>query len=311
MIQKFTAEEFSAHFERLLPSLQGPDSIRARTAAQNFSQQLTQNSYLDVSAVLKAAQALPTIGPRQLSRGVSVVLSPQARDERFDQAMNAFIDAARLALAARASFERDVAANAYLGRQDCRILVHQYLGTQRDRVWDGVIVVATRLSGEQVLDALEQLEFEGLLSDDAIKSSALSGAVAWFVRLNAAGRNLLDGTKTARPAPSLGPITTIISSTLTNSPIAVTGTGNVSVTVQIPPIPPDLRAAIDEDTTTSLQLRALEEEIKKPAPRGAIVAQLFGGLRTMIESMNVSTEVAAHGHEWLSALHSSIAHLLR
>jgi hypothetical protein len=27
--------------------------------------------------------------------------------------------------------------------------------------------------------------------------------------------------------------------------------------------------------------------------------------------MNLSTEIAAHGHQWLAALHTAIAHLLQ
>ncbi len=307
----FTAEEWSGHLERLLPTLQGPNSILARTAAQNFSNQFREQSYLDVRSVTSAAQALPTIGPRQVGRGITVQRQPQDRDEAFDRAMNAFIEAARTAIGARASFEQEVAANEHLGREECRVLVHQYLGTQRDRVQGPAIVVSTKLSGEQVHDALEQLEHEGLLSSDTIKSEPLVGGVGWCVRLNPAGRSLLDGTKPARPMPSFGPVTTITGSTFTNSPFAITGAGDATVTVQIPSIPPDLRGAIDADSTASLQLRALEEEIAKPAPRGAIVGQLFGGLRTTIESMNLSAEIAAHGHEWLAALHTAIQNLLQ
>ncbi|MHB8441152.1 MAG: hypothetical protein ACYDBM_03755 [Candidatus Tyrphobacter sp.] len=264
-----------------------------------------------MSAVTRAAQALPTIGARQIARGMTVQPQPQDRDEPFDQAMTAFIEAARTAIAARASFEQEVAANEHLAREECRILVHRYLGTQRDRVQCPAIVVATRLSGEQVHDALEQLEYEGLLGSDTIKSEPLDGSVGWCVRLGPAGRSLLDGTKPARPAPSFGPITTITGSTFTNSPVAITGVGDVSVTVQMPSIPPDLRAALDSDSTAALQLRALEEEVAKPTPRRPIVSQLFGGLRTTIESMNLGTEVAAHGHEWLAAVHIALAHLLQ
>ena len=297
------AEEWSRHFERLLPLMQGPNSIQARTAAHNFSQQFGEDSYLDVSAVAKAVQALTAIGPRQVGPGMYVQRQPQDRDEHFDQAMGIFIDAAQAALTLRASFERAVAANESLNREDCRTRVHQYLGTQQDRVFIRSIVAATQLSGEQVLDALEQLEFEGLLSGDTIKSGT------WLVRLNPGGRSLLDGTRPARPLPPVGPITTITGSTFQNSPIAITTGGKVRITI-LPSIPPELRAAMDADATASLQLRALEEEVAKPAPRGVVVAQIFGGLRTTIESMNVGSEVATHGHEWLMALQTALGHFL-
>jgi hypothetical protein len=307
----FTSQEWGAHLDRIEPLLIDGNSIRARQAAQTFAQQFDDQTYLDTRELTQAGRDLPAIAPQQISRGIVVPPAPGDRDPAFDEQMRRFIEIGRTAIATLRQFEADLAANEGRTREHYRDAVLKYLAGKRDFVWLSEIVPALRIAPDHVDDALEQLQYEGLLDGQSERRAYLNGVFVWRVRLNPDGRALVDGTKPARPAmPTAIEInTSIINSTVSDSPFNIAG-GNVSSTIALPAMPMPLQKAIDADETAALHLRALEQELNRSQPRKNIVKAAFQAVSTAVDSLNLSAEAVAHGHEWIGAATATLSHFL-
>jgi len=75
-------------------------------------------------------------------------------------------------------------------------------------------------------------------------------------------------------------------------------------------MPMPLQKAIDADETAALHLRALEQELNRSQPRKNIVKAAFQAVSTAVDSLNLSAEAVAHGHEWIGAATATLSHFL-
>lgn len=279
-----TSVQLRDHFDRHVMLLRTANSMHARQVALNLAQSIGD------SALGRQAKNLPTVGP---ASRFGPMPSPISRDEAFDAAIESFIQASYAVLDALAAQEKRVAANDTRSSADCRELVLKYLyASGRDNQSALAIQNALDLSNEQVIYALEQLQYERALAGDTSH-----GAELWHVRLSAHGRNLAEGTATGT-VPSV-----VVNQQFQESPSAVVGVnfGHVTQSVTVfPALPDDVREALAHSQAGKELVEALDEARKAPNP--TILRSLATTVKTLIESANVTTEVAAHGHEWLQTV---------
>lgn len=257
--------------------------------------------------VEKAAQNIgdPTLGAQaraladRIPRRFRMQGTHTPRDPQFDEAIDVFISTCHSTFDDFEEHEAAVAANANLSISDCRDRVLQYLyAAGRESRWAVQIGNDLCLSDDQVLNALEHLdEVEGAIEGQ--RSNAIGpGRLAWLVHLNAHGRNLAQGITASSGVPG-----TYVSQVFINSQVGVGQTqGPVIQNITFPPVPQDVREVLQDSTDGKELLQHWDNESSKRPPSGPRLRNILTGIKSLIESANVATEVAVHGHAWLTAI---------
>lgn len=268
--------------------------MKVRQAATNIARDLED------AQLVAQVRDLPTI-PLAGSFGAN---SPTSRNTAFDQAIEVFIEACYSRLDRLADLEIRVAENAGLSRAECRQRVLRHLfAAGREHSWSDAIGVDLALSDPQVTDALEQLDYEGAL--EAQKVEALQGTT-WRARLSVVGRNLAEGSEAST---SLTKPAIVINQEFHHSIIGSAGITQAPVTQNIgvfPQIPQDVRDFLEATEQGAESVHTYDEAVKQPRASVATLRSVVVAIKALIEGGNLATEVAAHGHEWLTA----VTHLL-
>ena len=119
-----------------------------------------------------------------------------ARDRRFNDVLDVVLKVARDIIDEREAHAKRVGANTALTRKQCRAVVLAHLTTLDDVESAHCVARTLDLSLSQVCDAFDQLQYEGSLETSRRLGTGIE--TIWFVRLNAHGRDLAEGSA---PAP--------------------------------------------------------------------------------------------------------------
>ena len=267
----FTAKELRANLDRNAELLRKhPDAAYVVTVASNVVK--------DISPVLlRQAKALPVVRKTPFS-----VVAPQNRTPEFNEALEALVGASYAALDEITKHESRVAANADLTRDECRGRALEHLkAAGRSYVWASDMSRELSLSYGQILDALEQLDYEGLLEG---QKQDFDDDPAWRVRLNVNGRNVAEG----RQQSSMFPVSLVHQEFHSGSQAAVVGANFGHVVQNItafPVMPADLRATLQETEDGAAFVRALDDANEARA-KPSILKGIVTGIKTFIEGAN-------------------------
>jgi hypothetical protein len=319
---QLTADQWIETLESNIVHLRGPNSIMARNVANKLATTFVGDDPLEQVVLLQAArEQLPTIEPPRNAHGYALGGNP-APDDRtpaFDEAMERFIALFRECVQKRRQIDAEIAANAHLDYDACLETVLAYLILQRDGMFVRPIMVGTKLSNAQVVDALQWISDRGFMSEESHR-----GTDAWYVKVNSYARDGLNQLQRKRQ-PRVEPYASAKGAappahvslhfgdhaTFVGSPIGVSGTGDVTISnesMALPAVPEELRSVLNEDVFAAKALADLKAELATTVPRKNVVVIAFGALKTSIEAATVGTELAVHGSTWLTAVYAVLAH---
>jgi hypothetical protein len=163
--------------------------------------------------------------------------------------------------------------------------------------WSQDLQVMAFLTHAQMTDALEHWSGHGAITIIQHPTS-LNGSDGCMFRLTPHGRDIANGEV---PERLNGSTTTIIGST-----IASVGPnyGAVSQTIHdsFPSMPPDLKDFFSASANGRNLVESLSEELATRQPREGTLKRLLPAFHELVEGVGASTEIAAHGHEWLKAI---------